>query len=142
MRLLLVENNESLAQAITALRRAGYAVDHAATGVNAVGFYEAGQLDLGILDLGLPDIDGLSLLQALRKIQADYLPDGQVWDSGSFLPEDGLPGQLLDAMLGYEATPAPAQVAIYVFAIMVKLATLTLRYRAGITAASSEPYGK
>ncbi len=70
MRLLLIEDDESLAQGmLTALHRAGYAVDHAASGAVARRFYEAGQLDLVILDLGLPDIDGLSLLVDLRKIQ-------------------------------------------------------------------------
>jgi len=82
-------------------------------------------------------VAGGMILQGCKMlIQADYLPDGQAWDSSGFLPEDGLPGQLLYAMAGYEATPAPAQVAIYVFAIAVMLATLTLRYRAGINAAS------
>ncbi|MDF1692662.1 MAG: response regulator [Zhongshania sp.] len=71
MRLLLIEDDESLAGGmVTALRRAGYAVDHAATGAEGRRFYEAGQLDLVILDLGLPDIDGLSLLRELRQLLA------------------------------------------------------------------------
>ncbi len=64
-------------------------------------------------------------------IQADYLPDGQLWDSSAFLPEDGLLGQLLYAMVGYEASPAPVQVAIYLLSLSLMLLALFLRYRAG-----------
>ena len=77
---------------------------------------------------------GMILQGGKMLIQADYLPDGQAWDSSGFLPEDGLPGQLLYAMVGYEASPAPAQVALYVLSISIMLFTLTLRYRAGMRA--------
>ncbi|WP_373081358.1 FTR1 family protein [Zhongshania sp.] len=77
---------------------------------------------------------GMILQGGKMLIQADYLPDGQAWDTSGFLPEDGLPGQLLYAMVGYEATPAPAQVAMYILAIAIMLITLTLRYKAGARA--------
>ncbi|MFT7403425.1 response regulator [Zhongshania sp.] len=70
MRVLLIEDDMSLADGtVKALRRAGYAVDHAASGNECRRYFEAGQLDLLILDLGLPDIDGLVLLRELRKLQ-------------------------------------------------------------------------
>ncbi|MFT6550363.1 MAG: two-component system OmpR family response regulator/two-component system response regulator QseB [Zhongshania marina] len=70
MRVLLVEDDISLADGtVKALRRAGYAVDHAATGSDGRRYVEAGQLDIVILDLGLPDIDGLTLLRELRLLQ-------------------------------------------------------------------------
>ena len=70
MRVLLIEDDISLAEGtVKALRRAGYAVDHAATGKEGRRYFEAGQLDLLILDLGLPDIDGLVLLRELRQLQ-------------------------------------------------------------------------
>ncbi|WP_269618925.1 response regulator [Zhongshania sp. BJYM1] len=70
MRVLLIEDDISLADGtVKALRRAGYAVDHAATGKEGRRYFEAGQLDILILDLGLPDIDGLVLLRELRQLQ-------------------------------------------------------------------------
>lgn len=70
MRVLLIEDDISLAEGtVKALRRAGYAVDHAATGDEGRRYVDAGQLDIVILDLGLPDVDGLVLLRELRLIQ-------------------------------------------------------------------------
>lgn len=74
---------------------------------------------------------GMILQGGKMLIQADYLPDGQLWDSSAFLPEDGLLGQLLYAMVGYEASPAPVQVAIYLLSLSLMLLALFLRYRAG-----------
>lgn len=68
MRLLLIEDDVSLADGMkTALRRAGYAVDHAATAGDALRFLEGGPVDIAVLDLGLPDRDGLALLGDLRR---------------------------------------------------------------------------
>ena len=68
MRVLVVEDEAPLAkQLIAALRRAGYAVDHAADGERAdiVGHDES--FDAIVLDLGLPKIDGLTLLRRWRE---------------------------------------------------------------------------
>lgn len=68
MRILLVEDHPSLAEAVTdALRRGGYTVDHAATGKSALLMSELTEYMIVILDLGLPDVDGLDLLPTLRK---------------------------------------------------------------------------
>ena len=47
--------------------------------------------------------------------QADWLPAQRtIWDTSSFLSETSLLGQLLYAIMGYEATPTANQVAAYV----------------------------
>ena len=67
MRILLVEDDSSLAQGLqTALRREGLTVDHVTTGKAALQAVQAEAPDLIILDLGLPDMDGLEVLNALR----------------------------------------------------------------------------
>ncbi|QIL90210.1 response regulator [Microbulbifer sp. SH-1] len=67
MRILLIEDDQSLAEGITtALRHAGYAVDHTSSGSKGVSLAVAAQPDLLVLDLGLPDMDGLAVLKTLR----------------------------------------------------------------------------
>lgn len=54
--------------------------------------------------------------------QADWLPSFHVlWDSSSWLAEDSLMGQLLYAIIGYEATPTATQLAAYIFGIVLLL---------------------
>ena len=68
MRILLVEDDPSLAQGLqTALRREGLTVDHVSTGKAALQAVQAEAPDLIILDLGLPDMDGLEVLNSLRR---------------------------------------------------------------------------
>jgi two-component system OmpR family response regulator len=67
MRILLVEDHPSLAEAvIDALRRASFTVDHAANAASARHMVGMTDYALVILDLGLPDGDGLKLLPKLR----------------------------------------------------------------------------
>ena len=49
------------------LRDAGFAVETAENGAEAVERIERGNVDLVVLDLGLPDIDGYSVCQEIRK---------------------------------------------------------------------------
>jgi two-component system OmpR family response regulator len=68
MRVLIVEDEASLAkQLIAALRRAGYAVDHAADGERADLLGHDELYDAVVLDLGLPKVDGLTLLRRWRE---------------------------------------------------------------------------
>ena len=68
MRVLVVEDESSLAkQLITALGRAGYAVDHAADGARADLLGHDERYDAVVLDLGLPQVDGLTLLRRWRE---------------------------------------------------------------------------
>src|SRR6202165_5201944 len=68
MRVLVVEDEAFLARQLTAaLRRAGYAVDHAADGERADLLGHDERYDAIVLDLGLPKIDGLTLLRRWRE---------------------------------------------------------------------------
>jgi len=68
VRVLVVEDEAPLAKQLTAaLRRAGYAVDHAAEGERADLLGHDERYDAVVLDLGLPKIDGLTLLRRWRE---------------------------------------------------------------------------
>src|SRR6202046_2145898 len=68
MRVLVVEDEASLARQLTAaLRRAGYAVDHAADGERADLLGHDERYDAVVLDLGLPKVDGLTLVRRWRE---------------------------------------------------------------------------
>lgn len=68
MRLLLIEDNTRLGgYVITALERAGFAVDHCTTLSDAEAAVATTRFDLVVLDLGLPDGDGMDLLNDLRR---------------------------------------------------------------------------
>lgn len=61
---LLVEDDLSIASSLSdALRRAGYIVNHVATGAAAV---DAPLGDIVLLDLGLPDMDGYDVCRRIR----------------------------------------------------------------------------
>jgi two-component system OmpR family response regulator len=67
MRLLLVEDEPVLRTPLrAALERAGYAVDEADNGRDALHLGETESFDAVVLDLGLPQLDGLSVLQRWR----------------------------------------------------------------------------
>ncbi|CCQ93967.1 Transcriptional regulatory protein CutR [[Clostridium] ultunense Esp] len=68
MRLLLVEDEEDLANAIKkGLQKEGFAVDVAFDGMEGDRLTEIYSYDLVLLDLNLPEINGLKLLQHIRK---------------------------------------------------------------------------
>jgi len=53
-------------------------------------------------------------------IQADWINiSGALWDTSSIVAEDSLPGQLLYALIGYEATPSAIEVMMYAASIAV-----------------------
>ncbi|MBD3634386.1 MAG: FTR1 family protein [Methylophaga sp.] len=74
---------------------------------------------LGYLILLL--IGGSMVAQAVEfMIQADYIAaTTPVWDSSHFISERSAVGQLLYALVGYEATPAPQQAAAYFSSILM-----------------------
>lgn len=70
MRILLVEDNQDLAEGLSAiLRGSGYAVDVVDDGASAHAVAAAETFDLVILDLNLPEMDGLDVLRAMRARQ-------------------------------------------------------------------------
>ncbi|WP_376742705.1 response regulator [Ensifer canadensis] len=70
MRILLVEDNQVLAEGLSAiLRGSGYAVDVVSDGASAHAVAAAETFDLVILDLNLPEMDGLDVLRAMRARQ-------------------------------------------------------------------------
>jgi high-affinity iron transporter len=57
-------------------------------------------------------------------IQADWLSAaGAVWDTSAILSEQSLPGQLLYALVGYEASPSMIEVLVYLGSIALVAAT-------------------
>lgn len=68
MRLLLAEDEASLSKAIvTILKKNNYTVDAARDGVEALEYLEANEYDGVILDVMMPRMDGISVLQKMRK---------------------------------------------------------------------------
>ncbi|MCU0556327.1 MAG: response regulator transcription factor [Desulfobacterales bacterium] len=68
MRLLLVEDDTKIASFIIAgFKAAGFAVDHAADGQTGLALAATEPYDALILDLMLPRMDGLTLIQHLRR---------------------------------------------------------------------------
>ena len=68
MRLLLVEDNADLADAIIRrMRRNGHAVDWQADGMGAASVLRYQSFDLVVLDIGLPKLDGLRVLAGMRE---------------------------------------------------------------------------
>jgi two-component system, OmpR family, response regulator len=74
MRVLLVEDDEKIASLIVkGLKQAGFAVDHAADGENGLHLALTEPYDACIIDIMLPKLDGLSLIEEMRR-QKIYNP--------------------------------------------------------------------
>ncbi len=68
MRILIVEDDKVLADAlVTSMKQAGHAADCTDNGQEADSILSQQVYDLVILDLGLPGLDGLQVLERLRK---------------------------------------------------------------------------
>ena len=68
MQILLVEDDELLAEGVvSALTRAGFAVNWLANGKAACTHMVAEPPDIMLLDLGLPDMDGIEILKLARQ---------------------------------------------------------------------------
>lgn len=72
MRLLLVEDDKKIALFIRdGLRQEGFAVDHAGDGEEGLHLALTEPYDAAIIDIMLPGIDGLTLIEELRKNSID-----------------------------------------------------------------------
>jgi DNA-binding response OmpR family regulator len=68
MKLLLIEDYEPLRKSVArGLREAGFAVDASGDGEEGLWYARTGDYDVIVLDLMLPKIDGLTILQQLRR---------------------------------------------------------------------------
>ena len=68
MRALIVEDDKTLAEFVAnGLHQAGFAVDVAGDGERGLALAVEVRPDVAIVDLGLPGLDGLSLIDALRR---------------------------------------------------------------------------
>ena len=64
----------------------------------------------------------------LLLIQADWLPSGRpIWDTNFLVPEYSVPGQLLYALIGYEASPTALQAGAYVLQVLLMVFLFNLR---------------
>jgi two-component system OmpR family response regulator len=68
MRILLAEDDKKIAEfVIKGLEAAGFAVDHAEDGVDALHLVLTEPYDTCIIDIMMPKLDGLSLIEKMRK---------------------------------------------------------------------------
>jgi DNA-binding response OmpR family regulator len=68
MKLLVIEDERDLLAAVTrGLKKKGYAIDCASDGEEGLYLIEVNRYDLVVLDLNLPKLDGLRVLEEIRK---------------------------------------------------------------------------
>jgi high-affinity iron transporter len=84
-------------------------------------------LRVGLILLAL--FAGNMAAQAMQLLnQADWVPTTpQLWNSSAWLPEYTVTGQLLYALIGYEATPSALQGAAYLVAFVMVVSTPLFR---------------
>lgn len=69
MRLLIAEDEQELANALTAiLKHNNYSVDTVYDGEDALAYLQTGLYDAAVLDIMMPKMDGLSVLKHKEKI--------------------------------------------------------------------------
>ncbi|MBA2271008.1 MAG: response regulator transcription factor [Chthoniobacterales bacterium] len=72
MRLLVVEDDRKLASYIVkGFQEAGFAVDHCADGEHGLVMATGNEYDAAVIDIMLPGLNGLALVQELRKQHSD-----------------------------------------------------------------------
>jgi high-affinity iron transporter len=63
---------------------------------------------------------GMSAQATRLLIQADWLSvEGALWDTSAVLSEDSIAGQLLYALIGYEASPSTIEVIVYAGSLLL-----------------------
>jgi high-affinity iron transporter len=70
---------------------------------------------------------GMAGQASLLLIQADWLPSqAPLWDSSNLVAENSITGQLLYALIGYEATPTPIQAIAYFGGLILPLVLMLI----------------
>ena len=73
MRVLLVEDDQSLNRSLTAqFEAAGYNVNRAEDGREGLYYAQEHPIDIAVVDLGLPELSGVELIRSLRAEGKDY----------------------------------------------------------------------
>jgi two-component system, OmpR family, response regulator len=68
MRILVVEDDAKIASfLVKGLKQAGFAVDHASNGADGLHLAETAPYDAAVVDIMLPQLDGLTLVEELRR---------------------------------------------------------------------------
>ena len=68
MRVLVIEDDKKIASFIVkGLKQAGFAVDHAANGEDGIHLALHESYDAAVIDIMLPKLDGLSLIEEIRR---------------------------------------------------------------------------
>jgi two-component system OmpR family response regulator len=68
MRVLVVEDDNKIASfVVKGLKQSGFAVDRCADGEEALVFARSTEFDVAVVDIMLPKLDGLTLIQQMRK---------------------------------------------------------------------------
>ncbi len=69
--ILVVDDSASIRQVVTmTLQDAGYAVTEAKDGVDALGILKGKKFNLIVSDVNMPNMDGISLLREIKKMDA------------------------------------------------------------------------
>lgn len=67
-RILIVEDEDGIRELLLLhLKREGYEIHAASTGLEALAAFESGEFDLILLDIMLPDIDGFKIVRRIRE---------------------------------------------------------------------------
>jgi len=85
-----------------------------------------------IVGLGLLSLVAAGMLSqaVLLLIQADWLPSQlPLWDTSEWLSENSVTGQLLYALIGYEATPTALQAFFYFGGLLLFLVVAVFSVR-------------
>lgn len=95
--------------------------------VSSLPYRQSLALGVGLLAL----VAAGTLSQAvLLLIQADWLPSHlPIWDSSEWLSESSVTGQLMYALIGYEATPTALQASFYFGGLLLLLIVAILAVR-------------
>src|SRR5437868_3174397 len=65
--LLIEDDDETAVEVVGELTHRGYAVERAATGITGIELARSGDHDMLIVDRLLPEIDGLTIIETLRR---------------------------------------------------------------------------